>query len=639
MEDAVTELLSAMPVLGMQELLDSDATSLDGKQREVNPGRTTIFAKFAKNGKVKDTQMLIAHVLEVSCVLILEKLEESLIKRDEKLRAFVLEPEAAQLGSALKNDLKISLMFDHAAVLLVEKRLKDDCGHDLGVDVQLESKVNRRHSSSEDYEMAELAEYFVTFLDETDADVDRRQSNCNLEKRRRDLASCDNFRDVNLKELHHLEVVLLGVEGVVQLDHVLELLQCLLVPASQGDLEMLVGLDANLNSPVDRNIDMPIFLPSGGDNGHIQPGKTLLDRGHGSLGDNGGRSLGCGYFLDHLLVDSYRFVYMTLMFLAHLGKRDQGQDVAARLATTDSLNDFLVLDGDVVEDGIFNLDVDFKNNSDNLKIVDVRILVSDELAMMGEEVQRLDGQVMGVAEIFLIPLQNLDIDLDHLLMSVMLLVELDQNCERLLQQFILEGARSQTGVIDAEVNRLGLLKMALTVVALGKSASHMDTFTSRMLAKCDGSFSAQDGLPVLESDLDLGNVHLDAGVDSTGDGNATPDADKKPLGQILLATSVVRPGKLDHHGDAKVIVDIKFFSCLKDELLKLTDALFGLFAFEDDVQSAKEGTDASSLGRLLAITNDNNLIKLLVDDGCSPLFMDADIELGKFLMPANDFIT
>lgn len=142
-------------------------------------------------------------------------------------------------------------------------------------------------------------------------------------------------------------------------------------------------------------------------------------------------------------------------------------------------------------------------NSDNLKIVGVRILVSNELAMMGEEVQRLDGQVMGVAKMLLIPLQNLDIDLDNLLMSVMLLVELDQNCERLLQQFILEGARSQTGVIDAEVNRLGLLKMALSVVALGKSASHMDTFTSRMLAKCDGSFSAQDGLPGdLKSSLD-----------------------------------------------------------------------------------------------------------------------------------------
>jgi hypothetical protein len=64
-------------------------------------------------------------------------------------------------------------------------------------------------------------------------------------------------------------------------------------------------------------------------------------------------------------------------------------------------------------------------NSDNLKIVGIRILVSNELAMMGQEVQGLDGQVMGVAEMLLIPLQNLDIYLDHLLMSMMLLIELD----------------------------------------------------------------------------------------------------------------------------------------------------------------------------------------------------------------------
>jgi hypothetical protein len=58
-------------------------------------------------------------------------------------------------------------------------------------------------------------------------------------------------------------------------------------------------------------------------------------------------------------------------------------------------------------------------------------------------------------------------------------------------------------VIDAEVNELSLLKVALAVVTLCKTASHMDTFPDRMLAKGDAGVSAQDGLPSdLESSLD-----------------------------------------------------------------------------------------------------------------------------------------
>jgi hypothetical protein len=98
-EDTVAELFCAMPVLGLEQLLNPSATGLDSEKREVNLSSTTILSKLAKDSEIEDTKVLISHILEVRRILVLEELEESLVENKKKLRALVLNPETTKLGT------------------------------------------------------------------------------------------------------------------------------------------------------------------------------------------------------------------------------------------------------------------------------------------------------------------------------------------------------------------------------------------------------------------------------------------------------------------------------------------------------------------------------------------------------------
>jgi len=437
------------------------------------------------------------------------------------------------------------------------------------VDVKLYGKIVARDGPSEDYQVPKLTEDFVALLNKVDLDINRSHGDCNLEQSRGDLASGDDLGDVKLKKLDHLDVVLLSVAGGVQSDDVLELLQGLLMPVSESDLEMLVGLDADLNGAVDGNMTMTLLLAASRNDGDIKLGESLLDRVDSSLGDSSRSRLGGGSPLDHLLIDSDRLMDMLLMLLTHLSERYQSQDVSMGFPTTGSLDNLLVLDRDLVEDRKLNLDVDLENvgvllidltdyllgplvlsvmvtdslphestkftelnphaaavvvtakeetslkgivvtvldtlvqDSDDLKIVLVHVFVADQLTVVSQLVQGPDGQAMSVTKMLLVSLKDLNVELNHLLMSVVFLVELNKNRERITEQLILKTTRGQASTVDAKVNELSLLKVTLVMVALGETTSDMDAFSDRMLRESYADISAQDGLPSdLEGALD-----------------------------------------------------------------------------------------------------------------------------------------
>ena len=437
------------------------------------------------------------------------------------------------------------------------------------MDVKLDGKIVARDGPSEDYQVAKLTEDFVALLHKVDLDINRSHGDCNLEQNRGDLASCDDLSDVKLQKLYHLDVVLLGVASVVQGNDVLKLLQGLLMPVSESDLEMLISLNADLDGTVDGNMWMTLLLAASRDDGDIKLGKTLLDGVDSSLRDSSRSRLGGSNSLDHLLIDSDRLVDMLLMLLTHLSERDQSQDVSMGLPTAGSLYNLLVLDRDLVEDRKLNLDVDFENvsillvdladdllgplvlsmvvtdslphegaeftelnphaaavvmtakeeaslecivmtvldtlvqDSDDLKIILVHILVTNCLAVVSQLIQGSDSQAVGMTKMLLVSLKDLNVDLNHLLMSMMFLVELNENSERVTEQLILKTTRGQASTVDAKVNELSLLKVTLVMVALGETTSDMDAFPDRMLGESDADISAQDGLPSnLESALD-----------------------------------------------------------------------------------------------------------------------------------------
>ncbi|KAI6771402.1 hypothetical protein HG531_009027 [Fusarium graminearum] len=516
-ENTVTKLLCTVPVLGLQKFLDSSTTSLHSEKSKVNLSSTTILAELVKDSKIEQTNMLVSYILKVGCILGLEELEESLVKNKEKLRALVLNPEASELSTTFKNDFKLSLNLDDARVLLVKNRLVDYGGHNLRVGRCAVMGAKTLLKSAEE-DKDKLAQMDV----ELDGEVvarDRSSENNQIEAM--------VMATLNRVVLDHLEVVLLRVAAVIQHNNVLKLLESVLMPASKSKLEMLIGLNTNLDGSVHGNMGMTFLLTARRNDCNVQLGKALLDCVDSSLYDNG-----------HRLVD------MLLMLLAHLSERNQGQDVSIGLPTTGFLNDLLVLDGDLVENRELNLDVNLKDvgvllvdltddllgplvlstmvtdslpnegtelsefhphtaavvvateekgsfegivmamldtlvqDGDDLKIVLVHIFVTNQLAVMGQLVKSPDGQAMRVSKGLLVSLKDLDVDLNHLLVTMMFLIELNENGDRATQELVLKVTRGKTGAVDAKVDELSLLEVALVMVTSCKTSSHVDTLSN-----------------------------------------------------------------------------------------------------------------------------------------------------------------
>ena len=133
--------------------------------------------------------------------------------------------------------------------------------------------------------------------------------------------------------------------------------------------------------------------------------------------------------------------------------------------------------------------------SDDLFIVLMSMAMSMVSAKRTENVECLDRQGMGRAQMLAVIDKELSIDLNYLVPVTVFFVEFDKHSGRPSQALIVDVAGIAARAINAKINLLGLMEMMRAMMANGMTYSNVDGLGPEIFRQSNGPSLGYDRLP------------------------------------------------------------------------------------------------------------------------------------------------
>lgn len=132
---------------------------------------------------------------------------------------------------------------------------------------------------------------------------------------------------------------------------------------------------------------------------------------------------------------------------------------------------------------------------DDLFVVLMSISMSMVSAKRTENVECLDGQMMGRAQMLAVLDKELSIDLNHLVPVAVFLVEFEKHSVRPGQALVMDVAGVAARTINTNIDLLGLMEMMRAMMANCKTYCNVDSLRPEIFRQSKGPSTGYDRLP------------------------------------------------------------------------------------------------------------------------------------------------